>query len=275
MTKGINPIKRVKSLIKKPAGKHCNARRQKSDHYCNLPASKGTDHLGTGRCKYHGGVVVRQRKAKNVYQEALTIEDRSKMESFIEDASKIDNEVALSKLAYFNAVKDYHSADIAYKDYMENTEIPDKDDDDEEYDNYHITRKQFELFRDKAERRMNIFLDKVNKTVETNTKNLQKVRYTLSITQVNQLLINQTNVMAEVCRGCRRLPKVVEGLKKVKITGTGELQSIAQKFKVKENDLKAVIESPIKKEINNELDQVDEANFEEFDGDFPEDGEDE
>ena len=37
-----------------PAGEHCNAR-NRSGSYCELPAGWGTDHVGEGRCKLHGG----------------------------------------------------------------------------------------------------------------------------------------------------------------------------------------------------------------------------
>ncbi len=39
-----------------PTGRHCDAKTHAPDgHLCDHPAGFGTDHLGTGRCKYHGG----------------------------------------------------------------------------------------------------------------------------------------------------------------------------------------------------------------------------
>lgn len=37
-----------------PADEHCNARNRSGSH-CELPAGWGTDHVGEGRCKLHGG----------------------------------------------------------------------------------------------------------------------------------------------------------------------------------------------------------------------------
>jgi hypothetical protein len=33
----------------------CDAKRRRREERCTLPAGWGTDHPGTGRCKYHGG----------------------------------------------------------------------------------------------------------------------------------------------------------------------------------------------------------------------------
>jgi hypothetical protein len=44
---------------KRPPGKYCMARRKNPEEgevlYCTNVAGKGTDHVGAGRCKYHGG----------------------------------------------------------------------------------------------------------------------------------------------------------------------------------------------------------------------------
>ena len=34
---------------------YCNARKTDGSGYCQQPAGMGTDHLGYGRCKFHGG----------------------------------------------------------------------------------------------------------------------------------------------------------------------------------------------------------------------------
>jgi hypothetical protein len=41
----------------------CAAKRRQGDGLCNLAAGYGTDHLGFGRCKWHGGSTPTQRKA--------------------------------------------------------------------------------------------------------------------------------------------------------------------------------------------------------------------
>lgn len=42
-----------------PTDKHCNGIRRGHTGYCTRPAGWGTDHLGTGRCKLHGGASLR------------------------------------------------------------------------------------------------------------------------------------------------------------------------------------------------------------------------
>lgn len=41
----------------------CGAKRRQGGGCCNLSAGYGTDHLGHGRCKWHGGSTPTQRKA--------------------------------------------------------------------------------------------------------------------------------------------------------------------------------------------------------------------
>ena len=39
----------------KDPDEYCNARKTDGSGYCQQPAGMGTDHLGYGRCKFHGG----------------------------------------------------------------------------------------------------------------------------------------------------------------------------------------------------------------------------
>jgi len=42
-------------LESKEPGETCNARKTDGSGHCGQPAGWGTDHVGHGRCKYHGG----------------------------------------------------------------------------------------------------------------------------------------------------------------------------------------------------------------------------
>jgi len=53
----------AEELPEKPAGEQCNARKRAGDGYCKLRAGHGTDHVGLGRCKFHGGTTPGQTKA--------------------------------------------------------------------------------------------------------------------------------------------------------------------------------------------------------------------
>jgi hypothetical protein len=45
----------MSDLPPKSADKYCNARKTDGSGYCQHTAGWGTDHTGTGRCKFHGG----------------------------------------------------------------------------------------------------------------------------------------------------------------------------------------------------------------------------
>jgi len=49
-------------LPPKDADKYCNARKTDGSGYCQHTAGWGTDHTGTGRCRYHGGNTQAQEK---------------------------------------------------------------------------------------------------------------------------------------------------------------------------------------------------------------------
>lgn len=54
-----------KALVKKPADTKCNAR-TRSGKYCSRPSGWGTDHIGQGRCKLHGGSTPLHEKAAEI-----------------------------------------------------------------------------------------------------------------------------------------------------------------------------------------------------------------
>jgi len=45
----------MSNLEKKEPDDECNARKTDGSGYCGQTAGWGTDHVGHGRCKYHGG----------------------------------------------------------------------------------------------------------------------------------------------------------------------------------------------------------------------------
>lgn len=63
----------------------CGAKRRNAEGYCGKPAGWGTDHLGTGRCRLHGGSTTTHRR-----KAAL-------------DQAKVD-------VAHFGARRDVHPA---------------------------------------------------------------------------------------------------------------------------------------------------------------------
>jgi hypothetical protein len=52
----------------------CNARKRNGEGYCGRPAGWGTDHLGVGRCKMHGGNMPNHRKQAQTELAKLGVE---------------------------------------------------------------------------------------------------------------------------------------------------------------------------------------------------------
>ena len=49
-------------------GKHCLAKRRQGDGWCQLDAGWGTDHVGVGRCKLHGGSTTSHTNSRRVVE---------------------------------------------------------------------------------------------------------------------------------------------------------------------------------------------------------------
>lgn len=234
-------VVRIKSAEKKPATDKCNARLTKRDGYCKRAAGHGTDHLGVGRCKFHGGLAYgnpNHMHAKDVYMMPLTLEKREKLQSFLKDATKLDNEVGLMKLSLQEAYQKFTVAEKEF-DKFESTPLPDSE---FELKNYERKRK---ILGDRVKERQEVVLrlfDKVTKATETNSKITHGKIYTLNITQVNELIINQMSIMKEFCSDCPKLATVAKKMKEIKIRGTGNLAKIARDFHVKQKESRDAIE---------------------------------
>ncbi len=82
----------------------CGARNRKG-HPCKLPAGWGTDHVGQGRCKLHGGCAGAPRGNKNalktgenesIYADLMTEEERSFLAcASVDPLAVLDEQIAL------------------------------------------------------------------------------------------------------------------------------------------------------------------------------------
>lgn len=92
------------SLPKKKPGKKCNARTPNSPTgYCRLNPGQGTDHLGKGRCKYHGGSAGR-KIIHGLYSKKLPSTIRNEFEKLAKSPELVDlsSELALTKSLLLN-----------------------------------------------------------------------------------------------------------------------------------------------------------------------------
>ena len=89
-----------KILQKKEPGELCNARKSDGSGYCKQPAGFGTDHVGSGRCKYHGGASKGRPVETGLYARQVPEEYEDELRNFLEDEKigDLKNEIALMRV---------------------------------------------------------------------------------------------------------------------------------------------------------------------------------
>lgn len=97
----------IDSLPIRSPDKQCNARTPNNEEgYCKLPAGYGTDHLGEGRCKYHGGSAGRPI-VHGLYSSKLPSTVRDEFDKLSKNPQLVDlnQELALVKTLLSNFLK--------------------------------------------------------------------------------------------------------------------------------------------------------------------------
>jgi len=101
-------------------GEHCNAKKVRRnddgklvfDGYCNAEAGKGTDHLGNGRCKHHGGKAGAPAGNQNAQRHALTADPHHYHESLPAEEKEYVQDVSA-------AIEDRIRANTGDVDYLD------------------------------------------------------------------------------------------------------------------------------------------------------------
>lgn len=86
--------------IKKPSSKYCNARSPNSiTGYCRKQPGFGTTHVGTGRCKFHGGSSPGRNVIHGMYSKSLTSNLKKEFDKLVNNTMLVDlsSELALTK----------------------------------------------------------------------------------------------------------------------------------------------------------------------------------
>lgn len=86
----------------------CGARaRTAGGRPCRRPAGWGTDHPGSGRCKFHGGLSTGPKNGPGLYRTKLTPELQAIYDKFLTDPNlkRLDEEVALVKSLIVQAME--------------------------------------------------------------------------------------------------------------------------------------------------------------------------
>ena len=87
----------------------CGATAKSTGEPCKLPAGFGTDHVGVGRCKYHGGLstgapkrnknAVKTHEHETIWLDTLDEEEKEKYENIKTDVlDQLDNEIRLTDI---------------------------------------------------------------------------------------------------------------------------------------------------------------------------------
>ena len=89
--------------------KICGATAKSTGEPCKLPAGFGTDHVGEGRCKYHGGLskgpgkknknAVKTHEHETIWLDTLDDDEKNLYDSIRTDvASQLKNEIKLTDI---------------------------------------------------------------------------------------------------------------------------------------------------------------------------------
>lgn len=92
----------------------CGARaRTAGGRPCQRPAGWGTDHPGSGRCKFHGGASTGPKSGPGLYRRKLTPELQAIYDQFLTDPNlkRLDEEVALVKALIVQAIEKKYQPD--------------------------------------------------------------------------------------------------------------------------------------------------------------------
>jgi hypothetical protein len=88
--------------------KYCGAKKKLSTKTCMHPAGWGTDHIGTGKCKLHGGSLVTAQKGNQharkhgIYS---TIFKTDELDEAAEMVGSVDTELAIARLQLRNLLE--------------------------------------------------------------------------------------------------------------------------------------------------------------------------
>lgn len=128
----------VKKTKPVPPDEHCNAR-TRAGTLCKRKAGTGTDHLGTGRCKLHGGVTGDNhgppKGSQNAKQHGIyaRLFKQDELDAAAEMAGSIDSELAIARLQLVRLHEQKKlQGDIAYLDVVEEKTIATDDDSEEQ-----------------------------------------------------------------------------------------------------------------------------------------------
>ena len=102
----LDNIEQHNNFPRKRSGKTCNGKIHRQFRYCRKEAGWGTDHLGKGRCKLHGGSSTGPHSGKLLYSDFVPAKVVELYENFTvmspQEIKSLNNEIAIirSKIAF-------------------------------------------------------------------------------------------------------------------------------------------------------------------------------
>ena len=188
----------IDSLPIKAPSKTCNARTPNG--YCRLNAGYGTDHLGEGRCEYHGGRAGRS-PTHGMYSKHLTSTVKEEYDKLVTSPTLVDlqGELALIKSLLNN--------------FMAN--IEDKLNDDER--NWWVQNTKAGKTVSAEANALLRLLEQISKIYEKIINAEQKMQDKLTVRDV-YIILNQIKInMNETCGNCPVRNSITNKLQQAKI----------------------------------------------------------
>lgn len=102
---------------KKESDTHCNGKVHRQERYCQRPAGWGTKHVGSGRCKLHGGCNVNKKSGELRYSDYVPTAIVEKYEEFaVEsniDIKSLNDEIGLVRANIANLLAKFTDFNVS------------------------------------------------------------------------------------------------------------------------------------------------------------------
>jgi hypothetical protein len=269
-----NMIRNVSVRRIPPTDTKCNHVLLKRDGYCEIeprvPGRSCVKHIGPTDALITD-------EARLLFSEALSTSQALELEKLIKDSTSMDGEIAVGKIRLLDELRTLNSAKENYELLLkegkpERSELTgDKKYDIELIQEYKSTcavylnllQEYKESYID-AKNRISDLTDKISKAVERNSKIIHGTKYTITIEQLNTIMIGQLGIFENHCKGCPKLALVAQDIKTLKIKGVGSVPDISrmQGIKPLNDELKKVYKETINRFRNENEKTVEDAQVE-------------
>jgi len=229
-----------------PAIDTCNAKLPRRDGYCLHPAGWGTNHLGEGRCKLHGGSNTGPRittmdkvnaKQPLKYSPFLSDEKQKDLYEKILGDKTLDDEIAICRVRIAELLEFISTWRVRLTEQI-GTLPPEAD--SRELSRFMSRNSQLFSRLDTLQRDLKEQLDVLAKIVERDQRIRESGKYLIDIRGLAEYASKQMIVVQAVCRDCPRRQELSEKFKLIKISSAA-LPPMAKEIVEKAEDQEAEV----------------------------------